>query len=264
MTKARPKEGPSAPLFYWAPVIPILMLCTGAVQAQTVDLADLEACAALETDERKLACFEAIVADQQPVPQPAEAAPAAQPAEARSASADTTPPPAPVQATAAPAETAVVPPGPSSVSGAPAAVIVESAGAEPPPAPGPARERSAPQEPGPAPVADSPAQPASTPAATVAEAPGTAADEFGREHLGRSEDSGTETMSAVVIDVTRTGYGELVFHLDNGQVWRQQEKRYYPYPRNREFDVTISRGILGEYQLQVEGTGRKVTIRRTR
>ena len=91
-----------------------------------------------------------------------------------------------------------------------------------------------------------------------------AADEFGREHLERTEDPDQQTLEATVIDVTKTGYGELVFHLDNGQVWRQQEKRYYPYPRDREFGVTISRGILGEYQLQVEGTGRKVTIRRIR
>lgn len=102
------------------------------------------------------------------------------------------------------------------------------------------------------------------PATVAAEPPGTAADEFGREHLERTGDPDQETLEATVIDVTKTGYGELVFHLDNGQVWRQQEKRYYPYPRNREFDATISRGILGEYQLQVEGTGRKVTIRRIR
>ena len=100
--------------------------------------------------------------------------------------------------------------------------------------------------------------------AVAAEPPETAADEFGREHLERAEDPDQQTLEATVIDVTKTGYGELVFHLDNGQVWRQQEKRYYPYPRNGEFAVTISRGILGEYQLQVEGSGRKVTIRRIR
>jgi hypothetical protein len=64
--------------------------------------------------------------------------------------------------------------------------------------------------------------------------------------------------------VTKTYHGELVFHLDNGQVWAQMEKRYYPYPRNRQFDVVISTGMLNEYQLQVGGAGRKVTVRRVK
>jgi len=62
--------------------------------------------------------------------------------------------------------------------------------------------------------------------------------------------------------VSKTGRGALVFQLDNGQVWRQIEPRYYPYPRDREFDVMISTGMLGTYRLQVEGTGRRVTIKR--
>lgn len=259
-TNARPKEGPRAPLFYWAP----LVLLAGVVQAQTVDLADLEACAALETDELKLACFEAAVAagrpSAAPAPQPpAEAAPAAESVAVQSPAAGITPTPEPVQATAATAM-ADAAPAPSSASATPAAVVAETARTEP------TREQSAPAEPPPAPApAPTPTPNASAqPAAVAAEPPGTAADEFGREHLERTEDPDQETLEATVIDVTKTGYGELVFHLDNGQVWRQQEKRYYPYPRNREFAVTISRGILGEYQLQVEGTGRKVTIRRIR
>jgi len=261
-TIARPKEGPRAPLFYWAPVI--LILAAGVAQAQTVDLADLEACAALDSDESKLACFEAIVAVNRPSPTPApqpptEAAPAAEPAAVQSASAGNTPTPEPVQASAATA-IAEAAPAASSATAASAAVVAETDPTEPAPTP----ERSAPADPPPAP-APMPAPNASPQPATVAaEPPGTAADEFGREHLERTGDPDQETLEATVIDVTKTGYGELVFHLDNGQVWRQQEKRYYPYPRNREFDATISRGILGEYQLQVEGTGRKVTIRRIR
>lgn len=269
-TIARPKEGPRAPLFYWAPVI--LILAAGVAQAQTVDLADLEACAALDSDESKLACFEAIVAVNRPSPTPApqpptEAAPAAEPVAVQSASAGITPASEPVQATAAPAIAEAVP-GPSSASAAPAAVVAATARTEP--APEPTREVDAPAElppaqaPAPTPAANASAQSASASAAVAAEPSATAADDFGREHLERGEDPDQETLEATVIDVTKTGYGELVFHLDNGQVWRQQEKRYYPYPRNREFDATISRGILGEYQLQVEGTGRKVTIRRIR
>jgi len=92
----------------------------------------------------------------------------------------------------------------------------------------------------------------------------TDVDAFGSEHLERADNSEPESVRVTVTGVTTTGYGILVFHLDNGQVWRQQEKRYYPYPKNRAFEVTISRGMLGEYQLQVEGAGRKLTVRRVK
>ena len=92
--------------------------------------------------------------------------------------------------------------------------------------------------------------------------PATEDDSFGREYLESVEESRSKVMSATAVDVTKTRLGELVFHLDNGQVWAQIEKRFYPYPRNQKFDVVISTGMLGEYQLQVEGAGRKVTVRR--
>ena len=94
--------------------------------------------------------------------------------------------------------------------------------------------------------------------------PSTEDDSFGREYLESVEESRSKVMNATAVEVTKTRLGELVFHLDNGQVWAQMEKRYYPYPRNQQFDVMISTGILGEYSLQVEGAGRKVTVRRVK
>ena len=58
MTKARPKEGPRAPLFY---LLALYIGCASIAAAQTVELSDLEVCAGLETPELKLACYEAIV-----------------------------------------------------------------------------------------------------------------------------------------------------------------------------------------------------------
>ena len=89
-----------------------------------------------------------------------------------------------------------------------------------------------------------------------------AADDFGREHLDQRVDEDPEILRARVVEVTRGNHDALVFHLDNGQVWRQVQPRYYPYPRDRQFDVTISTGFLGEYELQVEAKGRKVNVRR--
>jgi len=100
---------------------------------------------------------------------------------------------------------------------------------------------------------------AAAPAVSAEPASDDAADSFGSEHLGNEESA---SLQARVAEVTEDSFGALIFHLDNGQVWRQLEKRYYPYPRNRAFDVVISQGILGGYQLQVDGAGRKVTVRR--
>ncbi|MHC4710330.1 MAG: hypothetical protein ACYTA3_07875, partial [Planctomycetota bacterium] len=60
MTKARRIEGPRAPLFYSAAAF--LLLSGKMTAAQTVDLSTLEQCAGLETEDLRLACFEAIVA----------------------------------------------------------------------------------------------------------------------------------------------------------------------------------------------------------
>ena len=76
------------------------------------------------------------------------------------------------------------------------------------------------------------------------------------------EQPDAEDVLATVREVTKDSYGRLVFHFENGQEWRQIEKRFFPYPKNVGFDVTISEGMMGEQRLQVEGRGRRVAIRR--
>ncbi|MDH3441844.1 MAG: hypothetical protein OEM63_13890 [Gammaproteobacteria bacterium] len=194
MTFASPKEGPRAPLFYGA----AFLLWSGLLQAQSVPLSVLEACAGLETADLRLACFEALVnAEREKI---VAEVPSAVPAD---------------DVTAAAVEPELAP--------------VESV-------------------------------PAVAPMVSPAPA-GNAADSFGSEHLGNNESASLE---ARVTEVTRDRYGALIFHLDNGQLWQQMEPRYYPYPRNGEFDVLITTGMMGEYRLQVGGSGRKVNIRRIR
>jgi hypothetical protein len=61
--------------------------------------------------------------------------------------------------------------------------------------------------------------------------------------------------------------GKTVFTLDNGQVWRQTKNyiRDYtprsPIPAPR---VTISKGMLGSYNMQVEGVKRIVQVKRVK
>ena len=80
----------------------------------------------------------------------------------------------------------------------------------------------------------------------------------GREEQRRER----EDIGAMVTEVSEGPRGNLLFHLENGQVWRQNEARYVPLPVNAPFAVQISRGLFGEYRLRVEGEGRLVRIRR--
>lgn len=80
----------------------------------------------------------------------------------------------------------------------------------------------------------------------------------GREEQRRERDD----IGAMVTEVSEGPRGNLLFHLENGQVWRQIEARYVPLSANAPFSVQISRGLFGEYRLRVEGEGRLVRIRR--
>ncbi len=71
-----------------------------------------------------------------------------------------------------------------------------------------------------------------------------------------------EKALATVVRVRKGNLGHLFFHLADGSVWRQNEARYYSYPRNREFPIEISKGVMGEYQLRVDGKGPRVRVRR--
>ncbi len=87
--------------------------------------------------------------------------------------------------------------------------------------------------------------------------------DLGAEQPGRAEvEEEIQAVRAIVVEVIKGSLGHLYFHLDNGNVWQQQEARYFPYPRAGSFDVEIDRGMLGDYQLRVEGRGRMVRIRR--
>jgi len=63
---------------------------------------------------------------------------------------------------------------------------------------------------------------------------------------------------ATVIEVTQGRNRTLHFHFDNGQVWRQMEARHLEYPRNVEFDINITRGMMGDYRMRIGDDGRMV------
>lgn len=91
------------------------------------------------------------------------------------------------------------------------------------------------------------------------------ADDFGDEYVKESaedDDDQREDVTATVNKVTLDRYKRLRFEFANGQVWRQLEARRFPYPNDEPFDVVISRGVFGDYQLRVGGEGRMTRIKR--
>lgn len=98
----------------------------------------------------------------------------------------------------------------------------------------------------------------------VAVVPVTPADDFGQEHLAVSESDEKQIIKATVTEVSQ-GYNKLLFfHLANGHVWRQIEPRRLQYPKDREFEINITQGMMGEYRMRIGDKGRMVRIRRVK
>ncbi len=67
-------------------------------------------------------------------------------------------------------------------------------------------------------------------------------------------------LAATVVEVTEGNRGILIFTFGNGQVWRQQSPTTFRYPRSGPFDVEIKQGLMGDYQMRVNGKGRMTRI----
>ena len=234
MTVARRRiEGPCAPLFFAVALWAALMALLGPVPAmsQTVDVSTLEQCITMETEELKLRCFEAIIAGSTSA-EDKKSEPQESPAD------QTLPAP-------------VIPAASAAVGDAPdnEAAIAPAARA----AAAPVSEVE---------MTDAGSQ---TSNATAASPPGEEA--FGQEHLLRREDD-QETddalLRATVVEVSKGRQDLLYFHLGNGQVWRQNEARHYSYPKGVEFDVNITRGMMGDYRMRIGDNDRMVRIRRVK
>lgn len=289
MLKKRFLEGPSAPPFF--SVVCALLWATVA-SAQSVDRADLEACAAMSTDARKLACFESLLeepeapavesaadesaAEESEMAPPQRAQQIVVPDDGSQDAASTVAAPATdaadtqlaatgsdvdsrVEATMEQGEVSAsaattAEPGLSSGQAAASSVRGATKSTASATLAMPAARRSADSAPGSPAVHPDPTDSASATAML--------SDDFGREHVANQESEAEERVTATVTDVTSDYTKRLVFHFENGQVWRQQEARRFQYPKNRSFDVEIARGVFGDYQLRVGGEGRMTRIKR--
>ena len=272
MPGARRKEGPRAPLFYSV----IGLIAAWPVTAQQVDSSDLQLCASLETAELKLACFEALAATaaqkDKTVAPPAAEAPAEaiavgagaaviaserdniEPANPNNTDAGTAIADEDVGADVARDPPDEMPAGPAPVELPPADVVADDTDAAASVAPAAA---------GVAAVESVPEPVSAVPAATDT---GDPMQDLGKEDIEHKEEPAAQVEDEVVIatvnEVTRGNYDILYFHFANGQVWRQSEKRHFPYPRDGAFEVEIDTGMMGDYQMRIGGEGRMTRIKR--
>jgi hypothetical protein len=87
--------------------------------------------------------------------------------------------------------------------------------------------------------------------------------QFGAEKLEKPdevENSPKEIESRILGDF-RGWKGRTVFRLENGQVWRQTDKKSY-YLVRKDPEVVIRKGALGSYFLSVKGERRRCKVER--
>jgi len=202
--------------------------------AQSVDLSSLEICAHLETAELKLACFEAIIAAHKSAGEQlseitVQRAPDSAPAATVPEIAATTGPENGPETSELAAVIAVAP-GNDAATTEPELVVAESQVA-----------------------------PETTPAVSATQTD----EQYRREQPATADqEEKKEVIKATVVDVTQGHNKTLYFHLASGQVWRQIESRHLQYPKDREFEIDITQGVMGEYRMRIGDTGRMVGIRR--
>jgi hypothetical protein len=103
-------------------------------------------------------------------------------------------------------------------------------------------------------------------AAPAAAAPEPATSNFGDELVKRSveerkRDSGPDTQTARVASTREVRPGAWRITLENEQVWQQTESDSHFFLDSGD-TVVIKRGVLGGYQLEEEGGGRRVRVSR--
>ncbi|MEO0466447.1 MAG: hypothetical protein AAF216_07870 [Pseudomonadota bacterium] len=75
------------------------------------------------------------------------------------------------------------------------------------------------------------------------------------------EDRGVETITAGVVNIRESAYGDLIVTLDNGSVWRQIDSKNVFVGRSGVESATVERASMGSYRMSLDGRGR-FTVRR--
>ncbi|MEI9989006.1 MAG: hypothetical protein WDM86_03115 [Rhizomicrobium sp.] len=172
------------------------------------------------------------------------------------------------QARAAPRVAPFVATGPAAPA-ATAPVAVAPPAAASPVAAAPSTPAAAP------PVADNRSPQAATPALGVSPNAQTKPEQFGGENLAppppppgevaaNQPPPGLDSITAIVQDYSFTPYDKFIVVLDNGQIWRQLESdsNKAHFMKGAQNTVTISRGLLGSYNLVVNDSMMPFKVKR--
>lgn len=243
MAKGKRIEGPRAPLFFsTASAVVLVLLSSYSANSQTVNVSALEQCLALEAEALKLRCFEAIIASSETDTGEESPVVASSPEQVTQTTEDTAADMVKVEpvvsASATPTAEVATANVPTATAKEAIAPVIEDAEID---------EDS-----------DLSAAAEATPASEVL---------IGKEQLAPQvpqNDADGSLVHANVLEVSKGRNDVLFFSLDNGQVWRQIEARHFNYPKNSEFDVSINRGMMGEYRMRIGEKSQMVRIRRVK
>jgi len=102
------------------------------------------------------------------------------------------------------------------------------------------------------------------PAKTAASAPAA----FGAEQITKKpsevkKEQQSQELKAIIESLRQTVPDTWLFTLDNGQVWRQDEAREGFLPEEGD-EVTVRKGSMGSYRLNLDKDGSKIWVRATR
>ncbi len=92
----------------------------------------------------------------------------------------------------------------------------------------------------------------------------TKADDFGKPPP-QPQPNEINEIRAAVVDFAKTAHGRSIFVLDNGQVWRQLDSDVSEVrdpPSGTTMKVTIGTGVLGSYNLTIDGRNALIKVRR--
>jgi hypothetical protein len=101
----------------------------------------------------------------------------------------------------------------------------------------------------------------------VAAPPPPTPQELGREELrGNAPTQGPDRLTAEIVDFQKGPDGRFTISLNNGEVWAQvagdtTSAQYHP---GRTHSVTISRGMLGSYDLRFNDRNASFKVHRLR
>ncbi|NNK32176.1 MAG: hypothetical protein HKP02_03575 [Xanthomonadales bacterium] len=89
---------------------------------------------------------------------------------------------------------------------------------------------------------------------------GTNEEDFGKRSWGK--DAPVDFIEATITEVRANSYRVDYLRLDNSQVWREIEDNRFRFKEG--MSVTIMEGILGSFDMQVDGVRRNFKVRRVR